>query len=373
MSLPAAIGPYALEGPLGVGGMGEVVRGRHRLLDREVAVKIRQHTRSREEQRLAARFRHTATLQAELNHPHIAQVLDYIELPTLQALVLPYLGGGSIADRLQRGPMTMTEAMRLAIPAAEALAYAHARGIVHRDIKPDNLMLQIPGDLTSLRVTDFGVAKTADRSPDLTVAGANVGTVWYMSPEQFNHEPPTSAFDVYSLGATIYEMLTGQIAFESRETAAIFTRFLDGVPAPPIRAIAPTISPALAALIESAIALDPAHRPPTAAAFALLLRAVAESDGTALDDQDARRQFASADGPALRQMLRQMDTGDGTETVRAFAHLDARINGSTAVTRLSKSPLRAALPLLETMLDGDIDEEDEDSTLVMPIIDVDVD
>lgn len=373
MSLPAAIGPYALEGPIGLGGMGEVVRGRHRLIDREVAIKIRRRTRAREEQRLAARFRHTAMLQAELNHPHIGAVLDYVELPTLQALVLTYLGGGSIADRLTRGPMTMIETMRVAIPAAEALAYAHARGIVHRDIKPDNLMLQTPNDMSSLRVTDFGVAKTADRSPDLTVAGANVGTVWYMSPEQFNHETPTPAFDVYALGATLYEMLTARVAFESKETAAIFQRFLDGVPAPAIRSHAPHVSPALAALIEAAIALDPTQRPPSAAAFALLLRAVAESDGTALDDQDARQLFSAAEGTALRQMLRQLDVGEGAETVRAFTHLDARIHGSTAITRINDGPMRAALPFLATMLEDDIDEEDEDSTLVMPIIDLEDD
>jgi serine/threonine-protein kinase len=351
--------------------MGEVLQGRHRLLDRLVAIKLRARTRGREEHRLAARFRHTATLQAELDHPHIAQVLDYIEQPQRQAMVLTFLQGGSVADLLERGRPDVADVITMGIHAAEALAYAHRRGIVHRDIKPDNLMLQFEGDPHSLRVTDFGVAKTTDRSPDLTVAGANVGTVWYMCPEQFNHENPTPTFDIYALGATLYEMLTGSIPFESQERAAVFSRFLDKVPPPPIRSRATAVPPALAAVVEASIALTAGHRPPSAAALALLLRAVASAEGISIQDEKARALFGLADGPALRTMLRQMPGKAGAEALQAFTHLDSRINGSTAVTRLDLPQMQAALPILEVMLEDDIYEDDEDNTLVMSAIDVD--
>lgn len=383
---PTAIGPYAIEGTLGFGGMGEVLQGRHRLLDRLVAIKLRARTRGREEHRLAARFRHTATLQAELDHPHIAQVLDYIEQPERQAMVLAYLQGGSIADLLERGRPDVADTLLMGIRAAEALDYAHRRGIVHRDIKPDNLMLQRPGDPESLRITDFGVAKTADRSPDLTVAGANVGTVWYMSPEQFNHERPTPSFDVYALGATLYEMLTGSIPFASQARAAVFSRFLDKTPPPPILERAPAVPPALAAVIEASISVDPHLRPPSASALALLLRAVAAAEGISFEDGQARQLFARADGRALRGMLRQLPGSGGAQAMQAFTHLDACLNGATAITQLNVQPVPAERPILEVMLDevmpdevmfgdelqdDDLYDDDEDSTLVMSAVVID--
>ncbi len=290
--LPRYIGPYAVEDRLGLGGMGVVVGGRHRLLGRRVAIKIRHRGRDDDEDEdlLSRRFRQGAVLQSELDHAHIARVYDYLESPTLQAIVMQYVDGGSVEQLLRdrRGPLEVTQAVRIAIHAAEALDYAHRRGMVHRDVKPGNLMLAGSPAGTDVRVTDFGVAKQLGKSLDLTLAGANVGTLWYMPPEQFNHEAPTPRFDVYGLGATLYEMLTGHIPFRSPDHAELFRRFLDGVPAPAIRSRNPQVPEVLAAVVDLALELDASRRLPSSAVFALLLRAVALRLGVLPEDEAAQ-------------------------------------------------------------------------------------
>ena len=359
--------------------MGEVLRAHHEALGRVVAIKLRVRTRGGDEQALSERFRHTASLQGELDHPGIARVYDYIEGPGYQALVLEYLGGGSVADLLATGPIPIAATVELGIRTAEALHFAHRRGVVHRDIKPANLMLVEADRPDTVRITDFGVAKTADRSPHLTMAGANVGTVWYMSPEQFNHEDPTPSFDIYSLGATLYEMLTGQIPFEGKDTAELFTRFLDGVPPPSLVGRNPKVHPNLATVIEEAMALDRAQRIPTAAIFALLLRAVAEREGLGLSDAAARRLFRQADGAELRTLVRRLDlTPAGRPVAQAVTTLDMRLNGATAITRI-EPPARPsadlttslgstldATSLLASMLEEDPEEEDHTLVSIAP-------
>ena len=391
---PATIGPYRVEAAIGVGGMGEVLRARHEALGRVVAIKLRARGRGSDEVVLAERFRHTACLQGELDHPNIARVYDYIEQPGHQALVLEYLGGGSAAERIDAGPIPIAATVELGIRTAEALHFAHRRGVVHRDIKPANLMLVEADRPDTVRITDFGVAKTTDRSPHLTLAGANVGTVWYMSPEQFNHEDPTPAFDIYSLGATLYELFTGSIPFVGKDTAEIFNRFLDGVPPPSLVGRNPRVPPSLATVVETAMALDPTERVPNAAILALLLRAVAEREGLGLSDAAARRLLQQADGAALRAHIRWLDTTvAGRPVAQAVSALDMRLNGATAITRIDspapprhlvtappasvappapdltasmRGPLSAldATSLLASMLDDDDREDDEDHTLV---------
>ncbi len=364
---PETIGPYFIEAVIGMGGMGEVLRARHEALGRVVAIKVRARTRGGDELTLSERFRHTATLQGDLDHPGIARVYDYIEQPGFQALVLEYLGGGSVAELVAGGPAPVAAAVEMGIRTAEALHFAHSRGVVHRDIKPANLMLVQADRPDTVRVTDFGVAKTTDRSPHLTLVGANVGTVWYMSPEQFNHEDPTPSFDIYSLGATLYEMLTGHIPFEGKDTAEIFARFLDGVPPPSMVASNPRVPASLATVVEAAMALDRADRVPTAAVLALLLRAVAEREGLGLSDAAARRLFRQADGAELRRMLRGLEqTASGRPVAQAVTALDMRLNGATAITRID--PPLPPTALLAAMLDDEGFDDEEDHTLVSMVI-----
>ena len=274
-ALPNRLGPYELGAPLGVGGMGTVVGAVHTDLGRAVALKVRlRSTRGRDERLHEERFRLGARLQASLTHPHVAQVFDYFEDAAHQVMVLELLEGGSVETLVEgERPLPVPDAVRIAVGAAGALAHAHARGVVHRDVKPGNLLLRSAGAPESVQVTDFGVARALASTSDLTVAGANVGTLWYMPPEQFNQDAPTPLVDVYALGATTYEMLTGRIPFREASHAELFRRFLDREPPPSIRDRNPAVPLLLAAVVEQALWIEPAERVPTVEVFATWLRA----------------------------------------------------------------------------------------------------
>ncbi|MCK6571408.1 serine/threonine protein kinase [Myxococcota bacterium] len=273
--LPPTLGPYVLGETVGSGGMGTVVAATHRYLGRRVALKIRARDGRGEEERLTAeRFRLGARLQSQLQHDHIVRIHEYFETAELQIAVMEMVGGGSVEQRLAHGPLPIAAAVAIAERAASGLAYAHGLGIIHRDIKPGNLLLGRVDDPSSVRLSDFGVAKSvSSTSEELTMAGANVGTLWYMPPEQFNAEAPTPQVDVYALGATLYEMLTAQVPLEEASHAGLFRRFLDRRPPPPVRGHNPGVPLLLAAVVEQALALEPAERVPSAAVFATWIRA----------------------------------------------------------------------------------------------------
>lgn len=370
--LPRFIGPYAVEEKIGTGGMGVVVAGRHRLLGRPVAIKVRHRGREADEDLLAERFRQGAILQADLDHPHIARVYDYLESPTLQAIVMQRLDGGSIEQLLRdrKGPLDPAIALRVAIGAADALDHAHGRGVIHRDVKPANLMLAGDAERGDVRVTDFGVAKQLRRSPDLTMAGANVGTLWYMPPEQFNHEAPTPRVDVYGLGATLYEMLTGHIPFKAPDHAELFRRFLDGEPPPPVLERNPAVPPALAGVVEQALALDPAERVPSAATLGLLLRAVAVREGLSAEAAATRwlhGRCRRAGELACLAALPDAVRAD-LEAVLADIGTEDEPQGGP-ITAVRPAPFPALIDEEDdgATLAGDIfgDDDDEDRTMVM--------
>jgi len=353
--------------------MGTVLLARHRLLGRAVAVKLRHSSPdASDDALLAERFRQGARLQAELDHPHIARVYDYLEAPGFQAMVLEYLPGGSLQDRLRsRGrALPVEEAVEIGIRCADALAYAHARGVVHRDIKPANLMLVDGRDPRTVRVTDYGVAKDPERSPDLTMAGANVGTLWYMPPEQFNQETPRPLVDVYALGATIYEALTGTLPFESEDTGEIFRRFLDKVPPPPIRGRNAQVPQSVACVVEACLAIDPQRRVPSAAALSLMLRAVADAAGLGIEEAEARRlvNVAGHETEAFAGTLAVSGVASAVRSVRA------RVGGEASTVTGSTVSSAAGLGSEPTLLEPDplaFGEDDEDRTMVMdvPIVD----
>lgn len=360
--LPRFIGPYLVEGRLGTGGMGIVLLARHRLLGREVAVKIRHRGQGHDEHMLVERFREGAKLQADLDHVHIARVYDYLESPAMQAIVMEYLPGGSLEDRLRSmdGPLPIPMAIDIGIRAADAMAYAHKRNVVHRDIKPANLMMVRADEPDTVRITDFGVAKSLEHGPDLTIAGANVGTLWYMPPEQFNHEKPTPLADVYSLGATTYEMLTGQIPFEAPDTSEIFRRFLDGVPPPPILGRNPFVPPTVAAVVETALALKPEARIPSAAVLALLLRAVAEGEGIKVRDTIGQKLLGQTREPELRRILQGLGGSVGREVAQALSAFQSRILGGSEVTRVDtpNSPPTDPSTTSHSSMSGSLDASD---------------
>jgi Tol biopolymer transport system component len=221
MSLLAGtrLGPYEILAPLGAGGMGEVYRARDTRLGREVAIKRLSDALAGDARNLG-RFEREARMLAALNHPHIAQIYGLEEQDGERFLVLELVEGESLEARLRAGPLRMPEALRLAGEIAEALAAAHEKGVVHRDLKPGNVMVTPDG---RAKVLDFGLAKAIESAPtssvaatspeSMTVAGTIVGTPAYMSPEQARGQAVDARTDLWSFGCLVYEMLTGQRAF----------------------------------------------------------------------------------------------------------------------------------------------------------------
>src|SRR5881296_1986510 len=215
------LGPYEIIAPIAAGGMGEVYRSRDTRLDRVVAIKVLPaHLADRVD--LRERFEREARAVSSLNHPHICTLYDVGEQDGIHFLVMEYLEGETLADRLQRGPLPLDQSLKCAIEIADALDKAHRQGITHRDLKPGNIMLTKGG----VKLLDFGLAKSgapgmaeADLStlpttpPNLTAQGTILGTFQYMAPEQAEGGPLDARADVFSFGAVLYEMVSGRCAF----------------------------------------------------------------------------------------------------------------------------------------------------------------
>jgi serine/threonine protein kinase len=234
------VGPYTLDSLLGVGGMGEVYRARDSRLGRDVAIKILPAGFARDRDRLA-RFTREAQVLASLNHPNIASIYGFETEGGVEALVLELVEGPTLADRLARGALPLSEALAIAYQIADALTAAHNAGVVHRDLKPANVKVRHDG---MVKVLDFGLAKIAEsnrpdgrpttESPIITTpavtAGAILGTAAYMSPEQAKGKPADHRSDVWGFGCLLYEMLTGRRAFDGDEVGDTFAAVLRSEP-----------------------------------------------------------------------------------------------------------------------------------------------
>src|SRR5712692_5843433 len=221
------LGPYQILALLGAGGMGEVYRARDTTLKRDVALKVLPAAFLRDPERMA-RFQREAEVLASLDHPNIGPIYGLVESEGARALVLALIEGPTLADHIEAGPLPQAEALAIAKQVIEALEYAHDRGVVHRDLKPANVKITPDG---VVKVLDFGLAKVLEdepptsslaNSPTLTLghtrAGLILGTAAYMSPEQAVGRPVDRRSDIFSFGAVLYEMLTGQRAFPGAAT-----------------------------------------------------------------------------------------------------------------------------------------------------------
>ena len=265
LALQAALaGRYSLERELGRGGMGVVFLARDVALDRPVAIKLLPPAQAAVPD-LRTRFLHEARTAAKLSHPNVVPIFAVEEVGTFVFFVMAFVEGETLGDRVRRrGPLAPPAAARMLQEVAWALAYAHLRGVVHRDIKPDNILLE--RDTGRALVTDFGIAY-AGRPTGLTAVGEILGTAQYMSPEQACGEPVDGRSDLYSLGVVGFFALSGKLPFDAPDTPALLAMHITK-PAPPLAGLAPGVPGRLAQAIDRCLAKDPADRFATGEALA---------------------------------------------------------------------------------------------------------
>jgi serine/threonine-protein kinase len=268
---------YELEELVGTGGMSSVFRAHDRLLDRKVALKIL-HQQYGDDAEYVERFRREARSVASLSHPNVVTVIDRGEQGGRQFIVFEYVDGENLKRLIERsGPLPVDQALRLALQIARGLSFAHQQGLVHRDVKPQNVLLNGNGQA---KVTDFGIARSLDVKHGMTQTGTVLGTSDYIAPEQAQGQHVDEQTDIYSLGVVLYEMLTSDVPYEGENFVAVAMQHINE-PVPHVRALRPDVSRRVDAAVQRAMAKDPHDRFPTMTAFCREVEAC-----LANDDQD---------------------------------------------------------------------------------------
>src|SRR4030088_2949874 len=259
------LGPYEILSAIGAGGMGEVYRARDTRLNRIVAIKVLPgHLTDRAE--LRERFEREARVVASLNHPHICTLFDIGHQDEIDYLVMEYLEGETLAQRLLKGALPLEHVLQYAIEISDALDKAHRKGVTHRDLKPGNIMLT----KTGTKLLDFGLAKLKQEvapanvqlsqlptaSDPLTAHGTIVGTLQYMAPEQLEGKEVDARTDIFAFGGVAEEMPTGKRAFEGKSQASLIAAILEREP-PPMSSLQPMTPPALDRTVKTCLAKDP--------------------------------------------------------------------------------------------------------------------
>jgi serine/threonine protein kinase len=306
MPLPpnTKLGPYEIQSPLGAGGMGEVYRANDTRLDRTVAIKILPtHLSANPE--FKQRFEREARAISSLNHPHICHLYDVGSQDGTDFLVMEFLDGETLADRLRKGALPFPELLKVGIEVAEALEIAHRAGIVHRDLKPGNIMLTKSGS----KLMDFGLAKPNSLSAagsgsapllsaartmsgatpitPLTTAGSIVGTIQYMSPEQIEGKDTDARADIFAFGAVLYEMAMGKRAFEGKSQISVASAILEKDP-DPISASKPSTPPAFDYLVAACLAKDREDRFQSAHDVRLQLKSITQQPAVPIAPPQSR-------------------------------------------------------------------------------------
>ena len=276
---------YVLYDVLGTGGMGTVYRGRHLHLDLEVAVKCLDPGLVRRDPRAVERFHREGRAASRIDHPGVVRVLDVGECAGIHFLAMEYVDGENVRDRVRRkGRLELGEGLALALAVARGLAAVHAARLVHRDVKPENVLVAKTG---AVKLADFGLAKGPDALSELTLSGALLGTPRYMAPEQLGdakHAGP--AADVYAFGATLFYLFAGRDAIRGTSLAEILDR-VRAEPFPQLRTVRPDVPAELDALVARCVAKDPARRPADASAVARALELLASGPAASLADGEA--------------------------------------------------------------------------------------
>jgi eukaryotic-like serine/threonine-protein kinase len=284
VSTGTRLGPYEIIAAIGAGGMGEVYRARDTRLDRIVAIKVLPtHLAGRAV--LRERFEREAKTIASLNHPHICTLYDTGHQDDIDFLVMEYIEGETLAQRLQKGPLPLDQVLRYAIEIADALDKAHRKGITHRDLKPGNIMLT----KTGAKLLDFGLAKlrqeVAPATPfselptannAITAEGTILGTLQYMAPEQVEGKEADARTDIFAFGVVVYEMATGKKAFAGKSQASLIAKILETDP-PPMTSLSPMTPPALDHVVKRCLEKDPEERWQSAKDICEQLRWISDS------------------------------------------------------------------------------------------------
>src|SRR3954462_12874583 len=270
-------GRYELAELVGTGGMSSVFRAHDRLLDRKVALKVL-HEQYTEDDEYVERFKHEARSVATLSHPNIVTVIDRGEHENRQFIVFEYVDGDNLKQLIQRrGPAPVSTALELGMQISRGLSFAHQQGLVHRDVKPQNVLLNGDGQA---KVTDFGIARSLDVQHGMTQTGTVLGTSDYIAPEQAQGQRVDEHTDVYSLGVVPYELLTSEVPFPGENFVAVAMRHINEPP-PSVRDKRPDVSPRLDDAIRRAMAKRPEDRFATMAEFCRELEAcLAEAQAT---------------------------------------------------------------------------------------------
>jgi serine/threonine-protein kinase len=271
-------GRYELEELVGAGGMSSVFKARDTLLERRVALKVL-HPHFTEDDQYVERFRREARAVASLSHPNIVTILDRGEDEGRQFLVFELVEGRTLKEVLdEEGRLPVARALEIAIQVARGLGFAHEHGLVHRDVKPQNVILNGDG---RAKVTDFGIARSLEVE-GVTQSGAVLGTSNYIAPEQASGQPVDRTTDVYSLGVVLFELLTGEVPFPGESFVAVAMQHVSEPP-PSVLEVRPDVPVRVARAVDRSLEKDPVERFPTMDAFAAELQACVAELGAAPD------------------------------------------------------------------------------------------
>src|SRR6185295_18737359 len=263
LAVGATFADHVIRGVAGRGGMGIVYRALHVPLKREVALKVLAANISTDDE-FRTRFRHEFEAAASIQHPNVIPVYHAGEYDGLLYVTMRYVDGTDLARFLQaEGRLEPATAAYLIAQVADALDAAHKNGIVHRDVKPANVLIEVDGDRMHATLTDFGLMKDLRATTQITQAGSVIGTFDYLAPEQLNEGPVDARTDVYALGGVLYQALTGKVPYPRETAAATMLAHLDAPP-PSLLSVLPTASENLGEVVRRAMAKDPASRFPSA-------------------------------------------------------------------------------------------------------------
>jgi eukaryotic-like serine/threonine-protein kinase len=325
IQLGDVLGDYQVTGILGRGGMGKVFRVRSLLTDREEAMKVLLPDFD-ENPELEDRFLREIKTHARLQHPNIASLRTAVRIGDRLFMLMELVEGASLADRLREGPLSVDASLDCMSQVLSALAYAHDAGVIHRDIKPANILLAHDG---TVKLTDFGIARSSDATTRLTSTGHSVGTLAYMSPEQVRADVVDARSDLYSLGLTLYEMVTGRRAIQGDTAHSLMNAQLSVMPSEPA-VVNPMVPRWISVAIMRALAKAPEQRFQSAAAF----KAALVEDQTRVVTP-IRRPLATppASGPSVSGGY-----GSGSTTTAAASEPGPTVTGPGLLTPASTTP-----------------------------------